>query len=117
MRIKNDDFDNKLYSEIIVDCNGEEEQNSSWYYYVQDEMEFPFEADVALKKLEGGKETKKVKVIALSDDINVDRNFDLKVEVELGEYIVELSLAKLENIAESEVAAEIVAIWKYWIGA
>jgi Calcium binding len=30
--------------EIIVDANGPEEQAMGWYYYLQDQLQFPFKA-------------------------------------------------------------------------
>lgn len=115
--MKNKAYEKKLYNEILVDCSHEYEQNSSWFYYVQDEMDFPFEAQIELKKREGGNILKKVNVIRLSeDDTNFERNFDLKVAVELDDYIIEIPFLKLTEIKATERTIETIEIWKYWIG-
>ncbi len=113
--MRNKEYDERLYDEILVDCKGEGEQNMSWFYYSQDELEFPFEANIELRKREGGKILKKVNVLNLSsDDTNFDRNFDLKVEIELYDYIIEMPIAKLTDIEATENTIEIIEIWKYW---
>jgi len=114
--MRNDKFEDKLYDEILVDCKDDYEQNMSWFYYVQDELKFPFNAEIILKTINKGKETIKVKVVNLpAGDLNFDRNFDIKVDIELGNYLVEIPLSKLEKIEGSEEIIEIIEIWKYWV--
>ena len=33
-----------IMSEVVVDAYGPEEQAMGWYYYLQDKLQFPFEA-------------------------------------------------------------------------
>ena len=108
-------YEKILYDEILVDCKDEFEQNMSWYNHVQDVLKYPFEACVEVRKREGGKISKKIKVIDLtSDNSNFDRNFDLLVDVEFDEYILEIPLGSLEVIKASKSTIEIIEIWKYW---
>jgi len=114
--MKNEEYDRELYNEILVDCKGEGEQNMSWYYYAQDKLRFPFSAYIELSKREGGKILKKVNVIGLSsDDTDFNRGFELEVEVELDDYIIEVPTAKLIDIEASETTIKTIKIWKYWI--
>ncbi len=114
--MRNKEYDEKLYDEILVDCRDEYEQNMSWFYYAQDEMEFPFEAQIELRKRKGGKQSRRIKVINLSNnDTNFERNFDLKVDIELDDYIIEIPLAELFDVEANENTDEIIKIWKYWI--
>ena len=113
--MRNEKYEEKLYDEILVDCKDEYEQNMSWFYYVQDELEFPFEASIKLRKRNGGEIIKRVKVLDLStDDSNFDRNFEIKVDIEFDEYIIETPMSKLEDIEANENTIEIIEIWKYW---
>ncbi len=106
----------KIYNDILVDCKDEYDQNMSWYYYVQDEMDFPFEAEIELKKRKGEKVLKKVNVINLSeDDTNFERGFELKVAIELDDYIIEVPLRDLVEIEATERTIETIETWKYWI--
>ena len=114
--MRNEKYENILHQEILVDCKDEYDLNMNWYYFVQDELEYPFEAAIEIKKRKGGKILKKVKVIDLAtDDSNFERNFDLKVEVGFDEYFLEIPLMKLTNIVATERTAEIIEVWKYWV--
>src|SRR5262245_34618955 len=42
--LNGDDFDDRLHNEIIVDAYGPEEQSLSWYYYLDEHLQFPFAA-------------------------------------------------------------------------
>mgnify|MGYP000094290272 CR=1 FL=1 len=76
--MKNHLFEEKIYDEIIVDCQDEYDQNMSWFYYVQEELEFPFIAYFEVKNLQKRKIKRKVKVIDLvNDDNSFDYEFDL----------------------------------------
>lgn len=113
--MRNLKYDERLYDEILVDCRDEGEQNMSWFYYCQDELEFPFEANIELKKRGGGKISKKINVLNLfPDDSNFERNFELKVEIELDDYIIDIPITKLTDIKGTENTIEIIEIWKYW---
>ena len=113
--MKNKVFEEKIHGEIIVDCNDEYDQNMSWFYYAQDELEFPFIAYLRVKKVNGGEVLRKVNVIQLcTNDSNFEKNFDLIVEVEFGEYFIEIPLSKLEDIKAPKSITEIIEIWKYW---
>jgi hypothetical protein len=37
-------FENRLHNEIIVDAYRPEEQAISWYYYLDEHLQFPFKA-------------------------------------------------------------------------
>src|SRR5712692_5275982 len=39
-----DEFDRRLSLEIIPDAYGPEEQALSWYYYLEEHLQFPFQA-------------------------------------------------------------------------
>jgi len=41
---RNHDRESRIHEEIIVDAYGPEEQAMSWYYYLEDKLQFPFQA-------------------------------------------------------------------------
>lgn len=115
MSKKNELYEDKLYDEILVDCKDVYEQNMSWYYYVSDELEFPFKAKIEMKKRNGQTELIEVEILDLSEDLsNFEESFDLKVDIELNEYIIEVPLMNLKDVQGSEQTIEVVEIWKYW---
>lgn len=114
--MKKELFEEKIWNEILIDCKDDIEQNMSWFYYVQDELEFPFIAYVALKELTGREVLKRVNVVRMSsDDSNFEKNFNLTVEVEFDDCILEFPLSKLERIKASESTVNVIEIWNYWI--
>src|SRR5947209_1667893 len=44
-RSDDDEFDRRLSLEIMPDAYGPEEQALSWYYYLEEHLQFPFEAE------------------------------------------------------------------------
>ena len=41
---KDDAREHRIHMEVIVDAYGEEERAMGWYYYLEDKIEFPFQA-------------------------------------------------------------------------
>jgi len=58
------EFEEILRDRILVDCKDLYEQNMSWYYYVQDEIDFPFKAKIELLMRDGRKILKEVEAIS-----------------------------------------------------
>jgi len=44
MKTSDPERDNRIGMEIIVDCYSEDEEAMGWYYYLQDNLDFPFKA-------------------------------------------------------------------------
>ncbi len=108
-------YKERLHNEILVDCRDEYEQNMSWFYYAEEHIQFPFSADIRLKKSDGKEEIKRIQVEKLTtDDSDFEHNFDLKIAVDVGGYLIEIPLSKLENIEAEEETIEIIDTWKYW---
>lgn len=116
--MKNEIFEEKIWNEIVVDCNDEYDQKMSWCYYLRDELEFPFIAYMPLKTIEdlGGKLSKRINVIGIStDDSNLDEHKDIMIEAEFDEYIMEFALSKIINIRASNSVKDAIGLWRYWI--
>jgi Calcium binding len=41
----------RIFEEIVVDANDDEDAEMGWFYYLLETLEFPFEAYVKAKKL------------------------------------------------------------------
>ncbi len=50
----------------------------------------------------------------LEDSSDFEESFDLKVDIELKEYIIEIPLVHLKDVYGSDQTIEVVEIWKYW---
>ena len=42
--------EDRITDEIIVDCHDEEERAMGWYYYLDEQLEFPFTATCIVKR-------------------------------------------------------------------
>jgi len=105
-----------IYNDILIDCNGEGDQNMSWFYYIQDEFEFPFKASIQIKKANGKTITKKIKVIGPSStDQDFDRNYQLNMEIEFDDYIIDYPLKELKDIKGSEQMQDTIEAYIYWL--
>lgn len=109
--MKNQVLEDKIYGEILVDCYDQAEINMSWLQGLQDEMKFPFEAEINI----GHHKMKSITVLDIADiEGSLDQVFDIRVKIELGEYLIEYPLSKLRNVKASEETELLVEAWQYW---
>ena len=114
--MKNELFDKKIRNEVLVDCKDDYERNMSWFYYLEEQLRFPFIAYIPVKTIEKTYEKvfKKVNVIGLKEEDFGDK-FEMKVETEFDRYIMEFPLAILHDIRASESVVEAIELWQYWV--
>ncbi|MEM6316470.1 MAG: calcium-binding protein [Bacteroidota bacterium] len=99
--MNNQEIQNFLYDEVLVDAYGPEEQLISWFYFAEEELKFPFTAEVAVKKTNGTTESKKVVVEELVGfDGTVAHPAGLKVEIAIGENLIEKPLSSLNKVED-----------------
>lgn len=48
---RNRDRESRIHEEIIVDAYGPEEQAMGWYYYLEEKIDFPFQASCIASKV------------------------------------------------------------------
>lgn len=106
--------EHRITMEAIVDCYGPEEQAMGWFYYLEDKMQFPFEAECAVERrispLKLG-ERFQVKGMATEDDCMQE----MFVEIELFDRTFGVPLAQLQPIAVDAATQEAINDWKYWM--
>ena len=70
-----------IEQEIIVDANGGEEQAMGWYYYLEDQLRFPFKAQcVSLRPISPLRKGEAVKVVALASEDECRREMFVSVK-------------------------------------
>jgi Calcium binding len=57
--------EHRILYEIIVDAYDEEEQRMSWYYYLEETLEFPFEATARFRLKNGQTEIKAIRIVEI----------------------------------------------------
>ncbi len=102
--------------EIIVDCHDEDEIKNSWFHYLQDELRFPFEAEIAIKNRGGKESMMQVDVLDLSDsNLGLEAAaVILDVSEKGSDKVMDVSISKLENVKGNQATMDAVAVWKHW---
>jgi len=57
--------EDRIYEEAIVDAHGDEEVIISWYYYLEEKLDFPFTAAVQVHSLGRSRQTIRVEMQAM----------------------------------------------------
>lgn len=91
--------EDRIHNEAIVDAYGPEEQALGWYYYLENKIHFPFQAQCIRPKavsplLKG--ETVEVRRLAPEDACTADMLVLIGIDVD-------------------ESTAEAIADWHYWV--
>ena len=107
--------ENRIHTEIMVDAYGEQERVMSWYYYLDNNLAFPFMATCIAKRpispLLIGDE---VDVIGMAPERECER--EMFVMIRWGKEGLAVPLSQLKVIhADDEETREAVDDWHYWV--
>jgi len=106
--------EDRIHNEAIVDANGPEEQVMGWYYYLDDKIRFPFQAQCIAAKavsplLKG--ETVEVRGMA-PEEVCAS---DMLVLIKWHGRTMAVPLSQLQAIKGSKATNEAIADWHYWV--
>ncbi len=106
--------EDRIENEIIVDAYGPEEQAMGWYYYLDDKIRFPFQAQCIVAKvvspLRKG-ETVEVRRMAPEDACSSD----MFVLIRWKGRNVAIPLSQLTPLDADKSTVEAIADWHYWV--
>ena len=104
----------RIADEIVVDAYSEEEQALGWYYYLEEQLAFPFKAKCTSERRISPLEPEEVvEVIGMvSED---DCMHEMFVEVRWQGRTFGVSLSQLEGISVDEETQEAFEDWHYWL--
>jgi hypothetical protein len=111
-KTKNAEIEHRIHDEIIVDAYDDYEVKMSWYYYMEEKLNFPFHATFEIKKRDGSKEIKRVEVVELT--CGVEFGDDMTVGVAFDDYVHSVPLLSLMDIEADEDTLEAIGDWVYW---
>jgi hypothetical protein len=105
----------RIEMEIIVDAYNEEEQAISWYYYLEDKLDFPFRAKWLNKR--GQFQDRKVVVLEMSPEDECQNEMFVEVLYQEGEFedVFSARLFDIEPVDADSETQEGIADWHYWI--
>lgn len=111
---RNHDRETRIHEEIIVDAYGPEEQAMSWYYYLEDKLQFPFHAQcvasVPTSPLRKG-DTIEIRKMAPEDSCTSD----MLVMTRWQNRNIAVSLSQLKTIDVVESTTQAIEDWHYWV--
>jgi len=111
---RNPDRENRIHEEIIVDAYGPEEQAMSWYYYLEDKLQFPFHAQcvasVPTSPLRKG-ETVEIRKMVPEDSCASE----MLVMTRWNNRNIAVPLSQLKPIGVDESTNQAIEDWHYWI--
>ena len=104
----------RIQDEIVVDAYGPEEQAMGWYYYLEENLQFPFRArcvaERAISPLRPGDE---VEVVGLPPEEECQHEMFVQMRWERRTLAVPLS--QLEGIAVDAQTQQAIEDWHYWV--
>ena len=105
----------RITMEIVVDAFGAEERAMSWYYYLQDQLQFPFTAICTAKRAISPLRVKdEVEVIGMPGEDECEHEVFVTIRWEKGDLAV--PLAQLNQISDTdEQTKQAAADWHYWV--
>ena len=112
---RDEDREERISMEIVVDAYGAEEQAMGWYYYLEDQLQFPFTAVCTQKRaispLKIGDE---VDVIGMGPEEECEREVFVNIRWDR-DGLLAVPLSQLTPISEmAEQTREAVEDWHYW---
>jgi Calcium binding len=106
--------EDRIHNEAIADANGPEEQVMGWYYYLEDKIRFPFQANCIAAKvvspLRKG-ETVEAQRLAPEDACSAD----MLVLICWHGRTMAVPLSQLVALDPDQSSAEAIGDWHYWV--
>jgi calcium binding protein len=111
---KDEAREHRMSMEAIVDAYGGEEQALGWYYYLDDRLQFPFQAKcIESRNISPLKAGEIVRVMQMSPE--ADCMQEMFVEIEWQDRLFGVPLAQLQAINVDSVTQEAIEDWHYWV--
>jgi Calcium binding len=115
-REHDEEREHRIHYEIIVDAYDEYEQAMSWYYCMEEKLEFPMKAKVKLH-LKGGKiEEKAVQIVEIDPKSETSLTLRLGITEGKSDRVQYISPEDIVSIKASDDSLEIINDWLYWHG-
>ena len=112
---KDAEREERIHDEIIVDAHGGEEQALSWYYYLRDQLQFPFIAVcIARRPISPLQVKDEVEVIGLPGADECEHEMFVTIRWEKDGLAVPLPQLNPARGTDTETK-QAVEDWHYWV--
>jgi hypothetical protein len=106
--------ENRIHEQIIVDAYGPEEQAMSWYYYLEDKIQFPFHAQcIASRQTSPLCKGESVAVQRLAPEDTCSS--DMLVLIRWQGRNMAIPLSQLKTAGVDESTRQAIEDWHYWV--
>jgi hypothetical protein len=109
-----DEFERRLCLEIIPDAYGPDEQALSWYYYLEEHLQFPFEAECTRKRSTSPLRIgEKARVVGMPAE--EDCEHEMLVNIRWNEQALAVPLAQLAGVDVDDETHQAIQDWHTWV--
>src|SRR5438270_257934 len=109
---KDDAREERIHMEIIVDAYGPEERAMGWYYYLEENLHFPFSARyVARRAISPLQPGDKVEVVGMTPE--EDSNHEMFVLIRRKSHQFGGPLMQVERVKVDEETQQAIEDWQY----
>jgi hypothetical protein len=112
---RDDEREERIDMEVLVDCYDRHERAMGWYYYLEDQLRFPFTATCILQRAVSPLRVKdEVEVLGMAPEEECECEVFVMMRWDRPEGLA-VPLAQLKPISHShEQTRRAVADWHYW---
>jgi len=104
----------RIQQEIVVDAHNAEEQAMGWYYYLEDQLGFPFRAKcIAPRAISPLRKGQEVQVVGLAPAEECEQEMFITVTWE--DRSLAVPLAQLKTTQADKATRQAVEDWHYWV--
>ena len=104
----------RIHQDIVVDAHDAQEQAMGWYYYLEDQLRFPFSAKcIAPRAISPLRKGQEVNVVGLAPAEECER--EMFVTIAWEDRTLAVPLAQLEADRPDKATRQAVADWHYWV--
>lgn len=108
------DRDTRIDNEIVVDAHDASERAMGWYYYLEEKVQFPFEAKcIKARPISPLKVGDEVEATGMAPEDECEHEVFVMIRREKTGLAVPLS--QLKAIAADESTDQAVEDWSYWV--
>lgn len=112
--MQDDVREDRITMEIVVDAYGPEEQAMGWYYYLDDKLQFPFQATcIHKRRISPLKVDTIVTVIGMAPAEECEQ--EMFVEIQWEDDVLGVPLSQLKPIDTDPGTQEAIEDWHYWV--
>jgi hypothetical protein len=106
--------EDRIHNEVIVDAYATEERAMGWYYYLENQMQFPFQARcIAANIVSPLTKSETVEVLRMAPEVSCSA--DMLVLIRWQGRKLAVPLSQLAAIDADQSTADAIGDWHYWI--